>query len=186
MGADSRPPLARGRAVLGAVYPAYRCFKTIERGSAEELKAWCVYWVVFAALDTLDNVTDQALFWLPFYYEAKLALVVYMWHPKFRGAEALYSAYVKPLLTVHERKIDQAIEDAGNKAKDLATSQGMRAVNYIRTASGSLLHTLQEAGLQAQSAGDGPARGVYAEPRSAQEAAANAFASPSPGKKKRK
>jgi len=175
---------------LGAVYPAYRCFKTIERGSPEELKAWCVYWVVFAALDTLDNVTDQALFWLPFYYEAKLALVVYMWHPKFRGAEALYSAYVKPLLTVHEEKIDQAIEDAGNKAKDLATSQGMRAVNYIRNASGSLLHTLQEAGLQAQSAGagsvDGSARGVFAEPRNAQEAAANAFTSPSPGKKKRK
>ena len=148
-----------------------------------------MYWVVFAALDTLDNVTDSALFWLPFYYEAKLALVVYMWHPQFRGAEALYSAYVKPLLTVHEDKIDKAIEDAGNKAKDLATSQGMRAVNYIRTASGSLLHALQEAGIQAQSparGGGGGSGGFFAEPQNAQEAAANAFASPSPGKKKRK
>jgi len=32
--------------ILGYVYPAYLCFKDVDRGKPDRLKLWCMYWCV--------------------------------------------------------------------------------------------------------------------------------------------
>ena len=51
---------------------------------------------------------------LPMYYTAKVAFVVYLWHPKTQGAISLYTHTVQPLLRQNEALIDQYFE--GGKA----------------------------------------------------------------------
>ena len=48
------------------------------------------------------------------YYTAKVAFVIYLWHPNTRGAISLYKYTVKPLLQQNEALIDQYFE--GGKA----------------------------------------------------------------------
>ncbi|GJM99362.1 hypothetical protein PR202_ga16455 [Eleusine coracana subsp. coracana] len=69
--------------VLGYAYPAYDCYKTLEGNSPrmERLRFWCQYWILLAFLTALERVADPTISWLPMYGEAKLAFVVYLWHP---------------------------------------------------------------------------------------------------------
>lgn len=43
------------------------------------LRRWCQYWCLMAVFTALQPLGDTFLFWLPLYYEAKLALAVYLW-----------------------------------------------------------------------------------------------------------
>ena len=56
----------------------------------------------------------QLDFRLPMYYTAKVAFVIYLWHPKTQGAISLYNHTVQPLLRQNEALIDQYFE--GGKA----------------------------------------------------------------------
>lgn len=48
---------------------------------------------------------------MPLYYEAKLLFVVWLWHPRSKGAVYLYQHSLQPLLLVHEQTIDRKIEE---------------------------------------------------------------------------
>ncbi|TFJ80395.1 hypothetical protein NSK_008267 [Nannochloropsis salina CCMP1776] len=71
--------------VVGFVFPAYASFRALEAGDQAEGKIWLGYWVTFGAINLLDFFADFITYWLPFYYLLKLALVVYLTHPHFRG-----------------------------------------------------------------------------------------------------
>ncbi|XP_058087759.1 putative HVA22-like protein g isoform X2 [Magnolia sinica] len=100
--------------LLGYVYPAYECFKTVEKNRAdiEQLRFWCQYWV-------------------PMYGELKLAFIVYLWHPKTKGTDYVYETFLQPYLTKHETEIDRKLLEVKARAWDMAllylqnvTSQG--------------------------------------------------------------
>jgi TB2/DP1, HVA22 family len=68
---------------------------------------------------------------MPLYYEAKLLFVVWLWHPRSKGAVYLYQHSLQPLLLAHEQTIDRKIEEfkamggdfvAGNFSKCAAFS----------------------------------------------------------------
>ena len=48
---------------------------------------------------------------MPLYYEAKLLFVVWLWHPRSKGAVYLYQHSLQPLLLAHEQTIDRKIEE---------------------------------------------------------------------------
>ena len=54
--------------------------------------------------------TRAVLCRLPMYYTAKVAFVIYLWHPKTQGALTLYTHTVQPLLRQNESLIDQYCE----------------------------------------------------------------------------
>jgi receptor expression-enhancing protein 1/2/3/4 len=70
--------------LLGYVYPAYECFKIVERKKPEleHLRFWCQYWIIIAVLTVLERVGDILVSWVPMYSEAKLAFIIYLWYPK--------------------------------------------------------------------------------------------------------
>jgi len=47
-----------------------------------------------------ERAADQLIFWLPMYSEAKVALVVYLWHPRTQGAVFVYDTFLQPFLQV--------------------------------------------------------------------------------------
>ena len=54
----------------------------MHKKSPEKLRGWCIYWLVLATFTVFERITDAFLFFLPLYHEAKVAFVVYLWHPK--------------------------------------------------------------------------------------------------------
>ncbi|KAE9465629.1 hypothetical protein C3L33_02461, partial [Rhododendron williamsianum] len=62
--------------VLGYAYPAFECFKTMEKNRVEmhELRFWCQYWVIVAVLTVFERVVDMFMSWCQC-SEMKLALI---------------------------------------------------------------------------------------------------------------
>lgn len=94
---------------LGYMYPAYECFKAIEVGKPdiEQLQYWCQYWIIMAILTVSERFADAVVSWLPFYNEAKLAFIIYLWHPKTKGTAYVYATFIKPFVSEHQLDIDQ-------------------------------------------------------------------------------
>ncbi len=103
------------------------------------------YWVVFAAFTALELFTDWILFWLPFYFSAKIALLVWLMHPSTRGAEILYKGYLRAIFVQYSGAIDNLLHSAA-----VATTSATAAV---RTAAASALPSAAAAASSAAAAG---------------------------------
>ncbi|CAM0952642.1 unnamed protein product [Alopecurus aequalis] len=110
---------------LGYVYPAYSCYKTLKRHppEMEQLLFSCQYWTLVALLTVVERFADCAVSWVPMYGEAKLAFVVYLWHPNTRGAGHVYDGILRPLLARHEADIDRGLMELRARARDVTASQ---------------------------------------------------------------
>ena len=49
----------------------------------------------------------------------KLGFLVYLFHPKTMGASTVYENYILPYVEEYESKVNQALNDAKTKAKDM-------------------------------------------------------------------
>jgi hypothetical protein len=104
----------------------------------EALRGWCIYWTVMALYTAGTQVSDRFVFWLPMYSEAKVAFVVYLWHPRTQGALYVYDAFVAPFLAKHETAIDRHIDETRVSVGDVvarrarATSSSLRARSLRR------------------------------------------------------
>ncbi|XP_073052503.1 putative HVA22-like protein g isoform X1 [Primulina eburnea] len=108
--------------VLGYAYPAFQCFKTVEKNRVEiqELRFWCQYWIIVAVLTILEKIGDVFVSWLPMYGEMKLALFIYLWYPKTKGTGYVYETLLRPYVSKHETDIDRSLVEFRNRAWDLA------------------------------------------------------------------
>lgn len=108
--------------VLGYAYPAFECYKTIEKNRVEieELRFWCQYWIIVALLRIFESIGDVCMTWLPMYSEAKLALIIYLWYPKTKGTRYIYDTLLKPYVSRHEPDIDRSFLEFRTRAFDLA------------------------------------------------------------------
>ncbi|KAL0683525.1 hypothetical protein Bca4012_050373 [Brassica carinata] len=111
--------------VFGYAYPAYGCFKTVERNK-----------ILVAALTILERVGDALVSWLPLYSEAKLAFFVYLWFPKTKGTKSVlgttyvYNAFFKPYVSKHENDIDRNLMEIKTRAGDMAMIYLQKAFDY--------------------------------------------------------
>ena len=55
------------------------------------------------------------------YYEAKLALVIFLWHPRVNGATYVYESTLRPWLAQNEPFIDSKMEQVKNRAQDFTS-----------------------------------------------------------------
>ncbi|XP_020587447.1 putative HVA22-like protein g isoform X2 [Phalaenopsis equestris] len=121
--------------VLGYAYPAYECFKTVElnRPEIEQLRFWCQYWILVAALTVFERAGDTFISWMPMYSEAKVAFFVYLWYPKTKGTTYIYETFLRPYVTRHETEIDRNLLELKARAGDMVFLYWQKAAMYGQT-----------------------------------------------------
>lgn len=71
---------------------------------------------------------------LPFYYELKIAFVVWLLSPYTKGSSVLYRKFVHPTLSSKEKDIDEYICQAKDKSYDTLVHFGRKGLNVAATA----------------------------------------------------
>ncbi|KAG7510852.1 hypothetical protein JOB18_033610 [Solea senegalensis] len=120
--------------VFGTLYPAYSSYKAVKSKDVKEYVKWMMYWIIFALFTTVEVFTDMFLCWLPFYYELKIAFVVWLLSPYTKGSSVLYRKFVHPTLSSKEKDIDDYICQAKDKSYDTLVHYGRRGLNVAATA----------------------------------------------------
>ncbi|NWS76797.1 REEP4 protein, partial [Crotophaga sulcirostris] len=70
----------------------------------------------------------------PFYYEIKMAFVIWLLSPYTRGASLLYRKFVHPTLSRREKEIDTCIAQARERSCEVMLRFGKRGLNIAATA----------------------------------------------------
>ncbi|XP_057506242.1 HVA22-like protein j [Actinidia eriantha] len=121
--------------VLGYAYPAFECFKTVEKNKVgiEELRFWCQYWIIVAVLTVFERIGDIFISWLPMYGEMKLALFIYLWYPKTKGTGYVYETLLRPYVVNREPDIDRNFQELRARTWDLALYYWQNCTNLGQT-----------------------------------------------------
>lgn len=98
--------------IVGYLYPAYMSFKAIESKDKKDDTQWLTFWVVYCVFTIADPVLSMVLSFLPCYYLFKTAFYVYLFHPKFRGAEMFYNLVLKNLLKKLESSVENTVDSS--------------------------------------------------------------------------
>ncbi|XP_067311099.1 receptor expression-enhancing protein 1 [Pseudorasbora parva] len=120
--------------IFGTLYPAYSSYKAVKSKDVREYVKWMMYWIIFALFTTVEVITDIFLCWLPFYYELKMAFVVWLLSPYTKGSSVLYRKFVHPTLSSKEKDIDEYLCQAKDKSYDTLVHFGRKGLNVAATA----------------------------------------------------
>ena len=89
------------------------------------------YWIIYSFVHVIEYYLLIIVTFIPFYWEIKIAFILWLIAPQTRGATILYHQYVEPLLNKHETEINETIGKVGSRAsvvvKDL-TNQVLQSV----------------------------------------------------------
>lgn len=109
---------------MGNAYPTYASYKAVLSGSPDEHKQWLTFWLVYTLFTIAEMGGDALISWLPLYWEAKIACVV--WLSMFGGATTIYNSFVRLFLEKYESAIDAQVDKmsaaAGGAVSDLSKS----------------------------------------------------------------
>ncbi|KAK9533663.1 hypothetical protein VZT92_008768 [Zoarces viviparus] len=120
--------------VFGTLYPAYSSYKAVKSKDVKEYVKWMMYWIIFALFTAVEVFTDMFLCWIPFYYELKIAFVVWLLSPYTKGSSVLYRKFVHPTLSSKEKDIDEYLCQAKDKSYDTLVHFGRKGLNVAATA----------------------------------------------------
>ncbi|KAI1898429.1 hypothetical protein AGOR_G00072240 [Albula goreensis] len=119
---------------FGTLYPAYSSYKAVKTKNVKEYVKWMMYWIVFAFFTTAETLTDIVLSWFPFYFELKIAFVIWLLSPYTKGSSVLYRKFVHPTLSNKEKEIDEYIAQARDRSYDTMMRFGKRGLNLAANA----------------------------------------------------
>ncbi|MCO5608808.1 hypothetical protein L7F22_063025 [Adiantum nelumboides] len=131
-----------GNKLTGYFYPAYKYFKVIDCGKpkSEQLYMWCQYWIIIAVFTGCERIADTFFSWLPFYSGAKLAFVVYLWHPDTKGIEYVYQDFLKPLLSKHTESVVFNLKRLRNEMARVLIIFWTRLMHKLQSRASEMLH----------------------------------------------
>lgn len=91
------------------MYPAYQTFKALEDKDKAAKGQLLRYWAVFAIFTGVEFYMDLFVSWVPFYYEIKMAVLLYLSIPFTKGSATMYEMHMRPWLRANQKEIDAAI-----------------------------------------------------------------------------
>uniref|UniRef100_A0A672K4F7 Receptor expression-enhancing protein n=1 Tax=Sinocyclocheilus grahami TaxID=75366 RepID=A0A672K4F7_SINGR len=133
-GMYSRASVDWDNLAFGTLYPAYSSYKAVKTKNVKEYVKWMMYWIVFALFTTAETITDMLLSWFPFYFELKIAFVIWLLSPYTKGSSVLYRKFVHPTLSNKEKEIDEYITQAKDRSYETMMRFGKRGLNIAATA----------------------------------------------------
>lgn len=156
--------------IFGVVYPVYSSFKSLQKGGAAE--QWLPYWILFALFTSIEFVLDLVFSaWMPLWYEAKLAFLLWLQPIRFNGAALLYGKYVEPFLVKQAPFLDEQAAIAMKRVKNINVDDLQKAIDWVSTNGQSLASSVM---------GGPPPTPMATEPSKPAEAQREKPASPEP------
>ena len=117
---------------LCTLHPAYASFKAVKSKNVKEYVRWMMYWIVFALFSAIESILDPLLtFWLPFYCEVKVVLLLYLASPITRGSGVIYRRWVHPLLCSKEEEIDLVLEKVQEQGYNTGKTWIQKGVQWL-------------------------------------------------------
>ncbi len=58
--------------MVAFIYPAFFSIRALESMRPRELEKWLTYWVVFAFVNLGEMISDNLLWWFPYYWFMKV------------------------------------------------------------------------------------------------------------------
>ncbi|KAM7480173.1 hypothetical protein LguiA_028386 [Lonicera macranthoides] len=80
------------------LYPLYASVIAMESTSKVDDEQWLAYWILYSFLTLAEMLLQPLLEWIPIWYDMKLAFVVWLVIPQFRGAAFIYERFVRQKL----------------------------------------------------------------------------------------
>lgn len=111
----------------GVVYPAYSSYKSVKEKNVKGYIKWLMYWVVYAIFASVESIADMFVAWIPFYYEMKILILLWLVSPVSRGSIQFYVRCLHPLLTKRENEIDACL----SHVKDLLYFTVVKLFRYL-------------------------------------------------------
>jgi hypothetical protein len=117
--------------VFGTVFPAYQTCKAAVSNEAEAMARWLQFWLIMAILSCVQGVIDIVGAYLPFFFEAKIAFILWLSLDKFKGATFLFQKYLKPLLDSHAGKIDEHVDFVAMRLKNFKSDDVRTLADWL-------------------------------------------------------
>ena len=106
--------------LVGVVCPTYMSLKAIDSTEDDDDIQYLTYWVVYGLFSVFDIFTSFLINMIPFYYTLKLAFLIWLFMPNFKGAVYIYKWVIAPLFRKYESKFDKGVNKIINKGEKMA------------------------------------------------------------------
>ena len=105
--------------LVGVLCPTYLSLKALESPEEDDDKHFLTYWVVYGLFTIFDIFTSFLINRIPFYYTLKLAFLIWMFMPNFKGSLFIYNYIIGPLFKKYESKFDKGVAKILKKGENL-------------------------------------------------------------------
>ena len=105
--------------LVGVLCPTYLSLKALESPEEDDDKHFLTYWVVYGLFTVFDIFTSFLINRIPFYYTLKLAFLIWMFMPNFKGSIHVYNYVIGPLFKKYESKFDKGVAKILKKGENL-------------------------------------------------------------------
>uniref|UniRef100_H2ZSL6 Receptor expression-enhancing protein n=1 Tax=Latimeria chalumnae TaxID=7897 RepID=H2ZSL6_LATCH len=93
-----------------------------------------LYWKKYCFTSSPNVEEDVHLLQFPFYFELKIAFVIWLLSPYTKGSSVLYRKFVHPTLSNKEKEIDEYITQAKDRSYETMMRFGKRGLNLAANA----------------------------------------------------
>ncbi|ONK72026.1 uncharacterized protein A4U43_C04F14880 [Asparagus officinalis] len=95
------------------LYPLYASVCAIESPSKVDDEQWLAYWILYSFITLTEMVAEPILYWIPMWYQIKVAFVAWLVLPQFKGASFIYDKFVREqLLNKYGAKMGKHAKEA--------------------------------------------------------------------------
>jgi receptor expression-enhancing protein 5/6 len=106
----------------GFVIPGYYSLCALFSPSKVEEHQWITYWMIFGLFSLLESAFSVT-YWVPFYFAAKLVVLLWSGLPQTSGAQVIFRGFLAPVLAKYFQA--PSFSSAGLRSRvDAATSGG--------------------------------------------------------------
>ncbi|ONK56152.1 uncharacterized protein A4U43_C10F4680 [Asparagus officinalis] len=91
------------------LYPLYASVRAIESPSKLDDEQWLAYWILYSFLTLMEMVAEPILYWIPIWYQLKVAFVAWLVLPQFQGASFMYEKFVREQLKKYGAKMGKNV-----------------------------------------------------------------------------
>lgn len=120
------------RSATTILLPAYLSFKALKIGDPATIQPWLLYFVVLSLALLAESWTLFIIGWVPFYSWFRLFFLLYLVLPQTQGARHLYTNYLEPFISHHEKQIDEFIGRTHRQLEQMGLGYMNIVVEWIR------------------------------------------------------